>query len=377
MSLTKKVLSGPGIGNLEWNTTYATAAASWAPCNSCVNTTQVTVTNPAGQQTRYTFGTMYKDTEGQLQKTEVIDGAKTLRTTVLHYAEPMSPLGKSDQSRGDGDMSARVFETDQQTVTQDGVNFSWNATSFDPYIAKPTVVTRASSLGPTRTETTVYHRNVPKWVLGLVESVSVVDNGVTKQPVGNVYNTTTSNLEQVYHFGHLDQTMTYYADGTLQTKKDGLNHTTTFSNYKNGIAQAISYPDGGQESAVVDSIGLIRSTSILTEFGTVTTSYDYDAIGRLKTISQPTGDGLSWNDTTLAFEKVASTEYDLPAGHWRQTITTGNGKEVNYFDALWRPVYNERWDNADRANTLRSPSTSMTLPGGLRSTPTPRTAPLR
>jgi len=60
---------------------------------------------------------------------------------------------------------------------------------------------------------------------------------------------------------------------------------------------------------------------------------------------------VTWNSTTIAFNQVWADEYGLPAGHWRQTVTTGTGVETNYFDAFWRPIYAERWDNNDRANT--------------------------
>ena len=42
----------------------------------------------------------------------------------------------------------------------------------------------------------------------------------------------------------------------------------------------------------------------------------------------------------------------MPAGHWQQRILTGNGDRKLYFDALWRPVVEETFDNADIAGTL-------------------------
>ena len=82
-----------------------------------------------------------------------------------------------------------------------------------------------------------------------------------------------------------------------------------------------------------------------------TTAYTYDAMGRLASVVYPTADTTVWNTTTHAFVPVTTTEYGIPAGHWRKTVATGNGRQVTYFDAMWRPLVNERFDTADAANT--------------------------
>ncbi|MCD9007781.1 RHS repeat protein, partial [Luteimonas sp. XNQY3] len=68
------------------------------------------------------------------------------------------------------------------------------------------------------------------------------------------------------------------------------------------------------------------------------TNYTYDAMGRLASVAYPTGDSTTWNTTTQVFQPVASAEYGIPAGHWRQTVSTGTGRRISYFDALWRPL---------------------------------------
>ena len=37
-------------------------------------------------------------------------------------------------------------------------------------------------------------------------------------------------------------------------------------------------------------------------------------------------------------EKVAAAEYGIPAGHWRQTVSTGNARKISYYDARWQPL---------------------------------------
>jgi RHS repeat-associated protein len=347
-ALTRKEITGAGLGSLTWTTTYPQPMPSWAPCNGCVATKTVVVSGPEGHATRHTFGTLFQQTEGMLLETEVVDASgSVLRTITIDYAEPVTPRGVSEQGRGDGIMAARIMETGRRVIDQQGATFTWTATAFNAY-AQPTVVTRSSSLGYARTEQTDYNNDTAKWILGQVEKVTEKSTG--RIAVLNGYNSSTANLESVTKFGKLEQTLSYYPDGTLWTRKDGKGQTTTFANYKRGLAQKATYANGTSESATVDNIGLIRTVTNAAGF---TTTYDYDAMGRLRSITHPSGDSVVWNPTTITYTQVPGDEYGLSAGHWREAINTGNASATTYYDALWRPVYSEQWDNADRNGTVR------------------------
>ena len=110
------------------------------------------------------------------------------------------------------------------------------------------------------------------------------------------------------------------------------------------------YPDGSTESAVVDNIGGITST---TDPNGYLTRYEYDTMGRLHFIYYPAGDSVAWNSTRIDFYAASSQEFDLVAGHWRQDITTGNARTSTYYDALWRPVYTYTADLASTGSTER------------------------
>jgi RHS repeat-associated protein len=347
-ALTRKELTGPGIGSMVWKTSYPAAQSSWAPCNGCVAAKTVVVSGPEGDTTRHTFGILFQQTEGMLLQTDVVDsGGALLRTTTIDYAEPVAPRGVSDQGRGDGRVGARVMETGRRVIVQQGATFTWEATAFNGY-AQPTVVTRSSNLGYTRTDQTDYNNNTGKWVLGQVEKVTERSSG--RVALLNGYNPTTANLESIIRFGKPEQTLAYYPDGTLWTRKDGKNQATTFANYKRGIAQKVTYANQTAESATVDDIGLVRT---VTNAAGYTTSYDYDAMGRLRSISHPSGDSVAWNPTTITYSQMSGSEFGLSDGHWRQVINTGNAYATTYYDALWRPVYSEQWDNADGNGTGR------------------------
>lgn len=348
-SLTSKTISGAGLGSLTWRYDYGPADSSWSSCGGCTTSKTVSVTDPAGRVSRHTFGNRYGQTEGRIEQVDV-DG---LRTTVTRYralgAGPyIDRLGSGDTIGGDSDLLARLAPEEQRVTTQQGITLTWTANSFDPRFARPTVVTRASSLPTSRSETTAYADNLTSWVLGQVASVTEAATG--KKMVANSYNLVTANLETVSQFGLLQQTLTYYPDGTLATRKDGKNQVTTYSRYMRGIPQTVEYADRTSESAVVNNIGRITA---LTNAAGYTTTFDYDAAGRLALLTHPTADSVAWNATRIAFYQSASAQFDLPAGHWRQEVTTGQAHLVHYYDGLWRPVYTERWDDANRAGTMR------------------------
>jgi hypothetical protein len=275
-SLTNKTLSGPGLSSMTWAYDYGPDNGSWEGCEDCMDTVTTSVTDPKGDVTRYTYGNRYRQTEGRLVSVDT-DG---LRTVTMHYRDAGAgpyPLyhGTSDQKRGDGEMNARYTPMDQRVTTQQGVDFTWRANSFDNK-ARPTAVTRFSTLGFSRTETTAYFDQEAKWVLGRVKSVTEPSTG--KAMVSTEYDAATAMPLNVRRFGQLDRSYTYYTDGTLATRKDGLNQTTSYANYKRGLAQNVRHADGTTESAIVNELGLVTSVTRQTGAGaTVTTSYGYDA----------------------------------------------------------------------------------------------------
>jgi YD repeat-containing protein len=355
LALTKKTISGPGLPMMSWDTAYLPSTASWAPCVNCETSKVVEVSNPEHHQTRYVFGTLFQQTEGQLQQTEVYDRTgKLLRTTTFAYAEPVPPFGSSEQARGDGVMAARATELSRRQISQDGVEFIWSADDFDRTFGMPVHTIRNSSLGANlrREETTSYDNNVPKWLIGRIGKVTERSGKVM---VENRYNPATGDLDSVWRFGRREWSMTYHPDGNVKTLTDGRNNTTTLTDYKRGIARRVNYADGNWERAEVDDLGLARSISRLigSNGETATTALDYDVMGRLARITHPAGDVVNWNPVTIELNQIWEQEYDLQPGHWRQIVQAGSGIDVTYLDALWRPVFTDRWDQADRAATGR------------------------
>ncbi len=225
-----------------------------------------------------------------------------------------------------------------------------------------------------RTEVITYADNTSKWVLGQVASVTCTaslpasttcDGDVVSQ---TAYDSAYALPTQTKAFGKILQTVAYDTAstvaggqrGTLKTVKDGNDNVTTYTNWNRGIPQTITFPATADQpvpvtkKAVVNDVGWITSVN---DENNNKTCYDYDVMGRLSGITWPseavanTCNTSKWAKTVQSFVRVTSAEYGLPAGHWKRTVSTGNGRQVTYYDALWRPLVEERFDNANASAT--------------------------
>ncbi|GAA0756996.1 hypothetical protein GCM10009107_36140 [Ideonella azotifigens] len=351
-----KSITGPGLGNLSWNYGYPTAVGSWSSCTSgCGGTKTVAVTDSEGKVVKHTFGTVWGANDGQLLTVAEGTATTVLKTTNYSYGAWSDGGGQPfPQQIGYSDAEGDHFRVEQLTpqrskiISQQGSTFQWYANAYDKF-ARPIDVTRSSSLGYSKEESLTYKDlfsypdNSPLWVIGLPQSSTIVQPTPATQLYWNSYDT-LGRLTTDYRFGFWQHIRTYNTDGTLATVTDGAQaaHVIGLSNWKRGVPQTISYPTGHSKSAVVNDYG--RITSLTDEAG-ATTGYDYDALGRLKTITYPAETGFTYNATNVTFAPITgSAPYGLAAGTWKQTLTTGNLLEENYFDALWRPVISHRKD---------------------------------
>jgi RHS repeat-associated protein len=349
-SIQSKTLSGPGMPTATWTYAYSNPQGCFSTDTRCVaKNTVVTVTDPDGAYLTNTYGTSFGVNEGLLL-TSVTGSAAAgiLRTTSYQYASPSA--GPYPQNIGYDNnvlhemMSVIYTPIATKTVVQQGVTFSQAATSFDPQ-ARMTGASDTSSLGFSRTEATTFEDNLQLWVIGQVGIRSI--NGA--QLSSNIY--LTNALRQAeYKFGKLKNSYSYNSDGTMYQTIDGLGHATTFSNWMRGTPQSISYADGTAISSVVNNIGNISSQRNQT--GSVW-SFGYDNIGRLSSITYPSGDSVNYSNTIQTFTQSTSAEFGLGANHWRQTIVKGNAVTLNLYDARWRKVFSQTYDSTNQAATLK------------------------
>jgi len=391
-SLKSKTVSGPGLTPATWNYSYSSGTSIYRypgttlikpictpwnssmgvpyyncydpPCQSeaCAGSSVTTVVGPNGEWQRHYYGNTFRYDEGKLRKVEVgsgTPGSNILRTTTYTYdlsmADQAYPAKFGDSLRPNHDGFANEWHRPQtsRTIVQQGVSFNWMVDTFDA-LARPTREIRSSSLGTSRTDQTSYYDNKSLWVMGQVAWTRNLDSGIYTSKTE--YDASTALPVRLYtpgatSSGHqLVQTLAYNADGTLATIKDGLNQVTEVKNWYRGLPRRIDFPDGTNLQATVNTHGFI--TSVTNERG-FKTNYQYDALGRLTQLSPPTGDTVEWEPTNFSFVKVASSEYGIPAGHWRLTESRGDYRRITYFDGLWRPVIEREYDNANASGTQR------------------------
>ena len=380
-SLKTKLVTGPGLSPMQWNYTYQPSISvhffpgstiqypdcppltdcSVPPCQSeaCAGSTRTTVNGPDGEWLRYHYGNTYRYNEGKLLKVESGAGETNILRTVNHgydlsqvaQAYP-ARYGTSPRDLGDGFTAEYHRPQTTRQTTQQWVVFTHQVDAFNQY-AQPTQITRSNTMGFSKSEQFGYWNSLPLWVLGQTQNVYDVSSGLW--PLARLFDNATALPSQTYEYGKLVERRSYHTSGTQKGLPyeiyDGGNvKRTRLSNYHRGVPRLVTFHDNTTQSAVVNSRGEISSVS--NELGH-TTHYQYDAMGRLSQITYPTGDLTAWAPTTLNFTRVASTEYGLPAGHWRLTEATGAYRKITYFDGLWRPVLSREFDNANEAATRR------------------------
>jgi YD repeat-containing protein len=338
-AVTAKTITGPGLPAMNWGFGYSDAPEAGDPPE--VFRRIVTVAEPDGSSTRHFFGNRWQNNEGQLLKVQKgwSGGQAALKTTHHEYRE-LTPFGTTILGDKGDYLGSRNVPLSRLATDQQDREFIWavaDPSGFDEF-ARPVKVSK-SGPGGSRIEVTAYEDKLDIWALGQVKTLKQVDvaGTVLHTMAEHEYNAKGQPLTHKA-FGVTQSTQTWNTDGTLATKRPGSSaHTTTYSNYKRGIAQNVSYPTGASESAVVDNLGRLTSFTSAAAF---TTSFGYDTAGHLNRITPPTG----FTATTLLFEPATATAYGLPIGHWRQTISKGSARTITYFDAFWRPVMTRSYD---------------------------------
>lgn len=380
-------MTGPGLTPAVWSyavgqgtkSIYTTGGPN-DPCTGCTPSKVTTVTAPDGVKTLYEFGILYGLNEGRLLSTTVKDtlGATATTTTQTYVTDTEAATQKFPAQVGatllhlPNALANRIRPVKQSVLAQDGVTYTTTIDSgcdgalcFDA-LGRTLRKTASNTLGYSKTDATAYHDNYVRWVLGQVAQVTNLNttpnlivsrteyDAASVQPLRRYAPGTTASP------GALVQTVGYNADGTVQTIKDGNNFTTVLSSWHRGIPGSIHYPattdspSGAVESAVIDNNGWVRS--VTNEMG-FATGYDYDVMGRLKTITYPTGDAVSYNNWNGTFASVKTADWRPPGvtdGQWVRTEWQGNLRRFTYMDALWRPVLSYEYDESSQSATLRA-----------------------
>ncbi|MCS4306761.1 RHS repeat-associated protein [Rheinheimera pacifica] len=202
-----------------------------------------------------------------------------------------------------------------------------------------------------------YYHDTKNWVLNLPTKTEVSDDGskwstVDSQTYYTSDHTAKSLPYQQYRFGQLQDTKTYYSDGSLyQQRFNVANRWVEFRDYKRGKPQLIKMPNRYTASCTNSASCYISASQAINDDGTVAqatdfngnrTDYQYDTMRRLTDIIPA---DTRWSPTTIS--------YATSDGYFTQTITRGNFRKKIQYDGLLRPVLSEEWDSSNASATRR------------------------
>ena len=369
VSLAERSVTGPGLAALKWTYAYPQPRATFRhEClqdpSICSDRKSVQVAGPDGTLTTYQFGAMRNENAGMLLSEQIANKGVVYRSATQAYqADPTGqpypaligwPTGESYYSVEGLPLAGRNRPLKRISVMQDGVSFQRDTTAFDRF-ARPLGVTRYSSLGFSRTDTTQYADDLSKWVLGQVSRETNLDTGkiVSRTEFDPANGLPTAR----YRFGKLQELLAYNSDGTLASVTNGRYLTIKLSDWKRGIAQTIRYPatpespTGSSSSVTVNDSGWI--TSAIDENGFIT-GYGYDAMGRVASLAHPSGDTTAWNTISQTFRQINASDRGLPPGHWEQVRSEGARRTHTYYDGLWRPVMVLDYDASDASRQTQT-----------------------
>lgn len=362
LSIAEKSITGPGLPSMRWTYDFGNSPSMlWGksnespnyPCTTCTQSKVVIVRRPDATTERLTFGNQYMLNDGRQLRREILDAqGRIVQALSSDYLADGAVAGQPFLGEYGGVLgglsdpaTVRIRPLTQTQLQQDGTNYTWSAAAFDRF-ARPIDRLRTGPSGVVR-ERLDYHDNTDRWVLGQLSRLTDLGSGVVVAEA--TFNAYAMPVES-FAFGKRIQTRTYQGDGTVGTLADANGRTTTLSDWKRGIPGSVRYPDSTTSRVGIDDNGWIVSS---TDENGFTTNYEYDQMGRVSRLAYPTGDSVAWLPVNRTFQQVNQAEYGVPAGHWRQTVSTGNGHLDTIYDALWRPVITREYDASNVAATER------------------------
>ncbi|MGO4552033.1 hypothetical protein AB4059_13170 [Lysobacter sp. 2RAF19] len=386
IAVYSKTVSGPGIATQTWTMTYGPpndcyvwAGTGFQPSQPCAanapTTRTVEVTGPDGYR-RFTVGNKYHDNDGAILRVDRgATSASILESRVSSHAF-LPAVGGFWILAGDNYFAFHERVENQTTTTRDGVNFTSTVNARDA-LGRPTSQTLSTSQGLARTDVTAYYDNPSKWILGQVASVTTTSvspnvvlsrveydsNGMRWKTYGPGTPAEPGLLQQLLSYD-LSSSLASGLRGTIASTTDARGFVTTYGNWYRGQPRLIHYPvtdeapAGAQQTTEINNDGSVAW--VIDETGSKQ-CFDRDAMGRLSGVTYPTESAANscstsdWNKRVITFGPGAAA-FGLPPNHWIQTSTLDKAVTNVHFDAQWRPVVEERYDNTTAATKIATAS---------------------
>jgi YD repeat-containing protein len=355
-SLLEKTITGPGLPALTWQYQGGVSGFGWNPCTGCPERKTVTVIEPGGNRKAYEYGIRWRVNEGQLLRSfEGWTGTGWLRTTDHRYRTAagqsfQEEFGQSLLPQDSDWLASRNRPLDQRVTVQQGTTFRWEvhpnpALAFDA-LARPLRVLRYANPASVKDETTTYHDDRVRWVMGQV--AAVFDHTAARTVQRTDFDARALPAAR-YAFDLRTERYQYYDDGNLYAVFNAGDRATWLGEWVRGQPGYATHADNAHER---QSIGNLGRPLWRTNAAGTTHHYGYDAMGRLNRIDYPGGDPVAYHPTTVSFEQMGSAQYGLAPGHWRQLIATDKKRVHRHFDGFWRERLRITFDSDSPATTI-------------------------
>jgi len=327
-SVKDKVVSNAGPSNGTWSYLFSPS--------DLFDTT--TVTTPNGQLIYKHYGIRGVPANmlwrvGMLKEKQTIDNSLGLLRKEIYewgsqYISPEKytrPTLLDDVTLIDNAYYAPVMI--KNTVIQDGSTYTTEYLNHDAFGNPGTIIETGDDIK--RTDLTYFY-NFDKWIVNRVQSETI-------EGIGSIfrnYDLDTGNLLAESKYGVVTS-YTYHPTGDVNTSTNARGYTTTYDNYKRGIAQLTVMPEGVSTSQVINDRGTVASK---TNGRGYTTNFTYDTMNRLTSIDYPIN-----TDVSIVYSGLSSA-----------TLTRGIFQMVTKYDGLGQTISTEQKDTLRGLSIIQS-----------------------
>lgn len=235
---------------------------------------------------------------------------------------------------------SRIWTADlaQRTIVIDGAVYTTKYANYDAY-GNVGTITETGPGGSTRSTTQTYHIDPTRWIVNQIKDETRPGDTTTR--TFDAYGDLLSLNKNGIITSH-----TYDAQGNIASTTFPRGLTHSYANYKRGIAQSESQPEGISITRVVDDAGNITSE---TNGEGRTALYGHDAAGRVTSITHPAGarTTISYTATSKVLSRGALTESTTYDGFGRVSAVTLGGITHTYrYDGLGRKLFASNADSS-------------------------------
>jgi YD repeat-containing protein len=314
ISVDQKTTAGPSVAPGTWNFSYAPGSGLGA-----LDVT--TITAPDGTYVFRHFG--YRAaTSGTVWKIGRLIEKEFPGLHLERYDWGTQLISNEAQFRRVSDSTSVKDDTSvvpillKRTIVRDGTSYITQYSNHDTF-GNPRTITETGNATKT-TNLTYLSNQVLRWFLRKVTNESIVGFGSVSRSYDANGNMTSKN-----EFG-VTTTYAYHATGDVSQIADARGVATSYSNYKRGVAQTETHPEGVTVSRVVNDTGTIQRETNGRQF---TRTFTYDGLNRITAVTFPInlGKTVVWSPTT-------------------KVTTRGSFKETVSFDGFRRPIQVEKQD---------------------------------